>query len=271
MLTIDTNIDTDTAADVACDALARVQPGAADYLLALKEDYEQWINVSLTRTNEALYDMLAQCLRVYEIMTEDSDNGARLRDELKAHIRANSMKFNTATHTAVKIARIVFATDSKRASAYGTVLCVAIANGITHAGLADFIREKGGLENIRLQRVRAQRETAEARAERVYAGVKARSLAVATGAGLKANSDLAKAGSRVILLATLAASGDCTVHAVVQSEAAVNAAFAAHDTQNKKTAGTTAAGSNSADVKAAEQRDERAALRMRLAREMLNA
>lgn len=262
----ETNAD---AIDLRGDELIEVQPGAIDYLSALTQEYDDWKQTLLRRSNDGLYDVLAKCLRVYEIMSEDGDNGERLRRELAEYIKSSKLKFNGDTHTVVKIARIVFAADSKKASAYGMVLRAAIERGIGHTGLADFIRAEGGIESIRLQRTGGERETVEDRAERAYASVKGQALAIATGTALKVRSDMGKAGSRVVLLATLSANGECTVHAVVQADSAVNAAFAAHAAEIKKAAGTKVVANEVAEAKASETQHERAALRMKAARELL--
>jgi hypothetical protein len=245
------------------------QPGARDYLDALTQDYADWKNTLLRRSEDALYDVLARCLRVYEIMVEDSANGERLRKDFNEYIKAEKLKFNGETHTVVKIARIVFAADSKKASAYGMVLRAAIEQGVDHAGLAGFIHKHHGIEKIRLQRAGGERDTVEAKANRVYASVKGQSLAVASGTALKANIDLAKAGSRVVLLATLSASGDCTVHALVKAESAVNAAFAALATETKKASGPKVTANEVAEATVTEQEKQRAALRIQAVRELL--
>ena len=245
------------------------QPGAVDYLDALTQSYADWKNTLLRRSNDGLYEVLAQCLRVYEVMTEDSANGVRLRRDFNDYIKAKKLKFNGETHTVVKIARIVFAADSKKASAYGMVLRVALEKGIDHAGLADFIRNQDGIEKIRLQRAGVERDTVQAKADRVYASVKEQSLAVASGTALKGSLDLATAGSRIVLLATLSASGDCTVHALVKAESAVNAAFAALAAETKKATSPKVTANEVAEASATEQEKQRSALRIQAVRELL--
>lgn len=239
--------------------------GAVDYLSELAQEYDDWKQTLLRRSNDGLYDLLAKCLRVYEIMTEDSDNGTRLRRELGEHVKASKLKFNGDTHTVVKIARIVFAADSKKASAYGMVLRAAIEQGINHAALPTFIRQRGGVENLRLFRGRSA-ETVEQKAERVWRAVKGMSLTVAVGDELKKATDTAKVGARVVLLATQQAGGEFAVHAVMQADGAVNAAFAAYASSIAK-----ASGNDEAEVEVASQQDARAELRAKAARELLSA
>ena len=216
----------------------------------------------LRSSNEGLYALLAKCLRVYEIMSEDSPQGTKLRDEFDAYIKAAKLKFSGDTHTANKIARIVFDTDRKRASAYGVVLRLAIAQGKTHADLPAFIRNAGGIEKLRLTQTangNSQRESTEDKAARVWATVKATTLATAAGKGLKEGSDHATIGKRVVLLATQQANGEYTVHAVVRADSAVNSAFAAHATKVASTVQNVAAEEQAADKTAVQSDLRRAA------------
>ena len=233
------NITTTATVEQLAGDIAYISLGAADYLDALKQAHQEWEAGLLRSSNEGLYALLAKCLRVYEIMSEDSPRGTKLREEFDAYIKAAKLKFSGDTHTANKIARIVFDTDRKRASAYGVVLRLAIAEGKTHADLPAFIRNAGGIEKLRLTQTangNSQRESTEDKAARVWETVKATALATAAGKGLKEGSDHANIGKRVVLLATQQANGDYTVHAVIKADGVVNTAFAAHGSALANTA-----------------------------------
>ena len=57
---------------------------------------------------------------------------------------------STSSHTLSKIVKCVFGADRRRVSAYSIVLRTALAKNIDAAGLPDFIRENGGVEEVRL-------------------------------------------------------------------------------------------------------------------------
>jgi len=255
------NITTTATVEQLAGDIANIKLSTADYLDGLKQARQDWESGLLHSSNEGLYALLAKCLRVYEIMSEDTDEGARLREEFAEYVKAAKLKFSGDTHTVNKIARIVFDTDRKRASAYGVVLRAAIAEGKTYKELAAFIRNAGGIEKVRLSQTAngsKQRESTEAKATRVWAAIKDTELASAAGKGLKETSDHAAIGQRVVLLATQQANGEYTVHAVVRADSVVNSAFAAHATKAASTVQNVAAEQEAAD-KMAEQGERRRA------------
>ena len=257
------NNTTTTVIGQLSDDLANIKLSTADYLDGLKQARQDWESGLLHSSNEGLYALLAKCLRVYEIMSEDTEEGARLREEFADYIKAAKLKFSGETHTANKIARIVFDTDRKRASAYGVVLRAAIAEGKTYKELAAFIRNAGGIEKVRLSQAvngSGQRESAESKATRVWAAIKDTELASAAGKGLKETSDHATIGKRVVLLATQQANGEYTVHAVVRTDSLVNSAFAAHATKVASTAHSVTAEEQAAEKMAAQGERRRAAV-----------
>lgn len=260
--TITTN---DTVEQLAAD-FANTPLGAVDYIDTLKQARQDWEAGVLRSSNEGLYELLAKCLHVYEIMTKDSPDGAKLREEFGAYIKATKLKFSGDTHTANKIVRIVFDNDRKQASAYGMVLRVAIAQGTTHADLPEFIRKSGGIEKLRLIAASSPRESIEDKAARVWESVKTTSLATAAGQALKEASDLASIGKRVVLLATQQADGEYKVHAVVRTDGLVNSAFAAHAGALASTAKNV-----TAEQQIAEKQDNQAELRRKAAEAALAA
>lgn len=220
--------------------VATAKPSASDYIEFLKTERESWEAGQLAQSNEALYGLLAKCMRLYELMSQADADGESLRAELADYLKAAKLKFSAETHTVSKIVCAVFCTDRKRASALGKVLQTAIKENITHAGLVEYIRNAGGIEKVRLAKMGENRESTETKALNVWSALKGTTLGIASGDALKKTTDLAKVNTRVVLLATQLANGEFSIHAVLRSEHAVNAAYAAYKT------GTVAANNNGA-------------------------
>jgi hypothetical protein len=62
----------------------------------------------------------------------------------------HNVAVNKKSHTLHKIVKCVFGADRRRVSAYSIVLRTANVNKIKSADIADFIRNNGGVEEIRL-------------------------------------------------------------------------------------------------------------------------
>jgi hypothetical protein len=221
-------IKTIEEATPSAQTVAAAKPSAGDLIEFLKIERENWEAGQLTQSNEALYGLLAKCLRLYELMSQGDADGERLRTELADYLKVAKLKFSGETHTVVKIVRAVFSTDRKRASALGQALQVALKAKITHDGLVEYIRNAGGIEKLRLGSTSSNRESTDTKASNVWSVLKDTTLGIASGEALKKDTDLAKVNTRVVLLATQQANGEFSIHAVLRSETAVNAAYAAY-------------------------------------------
>jgi hypothetical protein len=226
-LTIDTSIvaNTNEVATVANANASEFGLTAADYLKTLILFRKTWENGSLQKSNEELYALLGRCLRVYELMAQDTEEGATLRKGLEDYVKQANMKFDGNTHTVTKIVRVVFDNDRRRYSQYGLVLLAALRKGVQHGQLAEFIRAEGGIDKVRAAGAH-KGEKMEDKAKKVWAAVKAKALATVSNEELARASDLANIGKRVVLLATQRANGVYEIHAVVKDANAVDAAYA---------------------------------------------
>lgn len=201
---------------------------ANDIVEALRLEREGWENTQLKASNEALYQVLARCLCFYEWMADDTPSGQQLRYEFDALVKAKRLKFASSTHTVMKIVRVVFHTDAKRASAYGIALCVAIKHGVDSKGFVAFVHAQKGLENLRKLETTAPTETTADKAQLAWKNLNGTVLASMTSDALRRATDLAVPNRRVVLLATHRADGLYEVHAVVTSDSTVNTAYATH-------------------------------------------
>jgi hypothetical protein len=201
---------------------------ARQIIETLRERRDTWTNGSLRAANEELYKLLSDCFGFYELLIEQTNRGEALRDNFSRYLKTSGLRFDGATHTLVKIARVVFDTDPKRASAYGLVMRRAQQDGCTSGTLATYIRDNGGIEQIRLSKGgNAQRPSQEERGNQAYEEIKSTVLARVNTEALAQACDQGKAGEKVVLVATQEAGGKFVIHGLVTANSVVNAAFAA--------------------------------------------
>ena len=118
----------------------------------LFEQREQFETVTLARTNDALYKLLADVYSLYkEAAASDKcikESVASMRDELKT--RGIVTQINTPKITV--FVRYIFNSDRKRSYNYTQTLLAAIAEDIEPEDLPDFIIAKSGVEEIKRAR-----------------------------------------------------------------------------------------------------------------------
>jgi hypothetical protein len=118
----------------------------------LFEQREYFETVTLARTNEALYQLLADVYALYKNTVKDvncmKESVASMRKEMKE--RGIVTQANTR-HLTVFV-RYIFNCDRKRSYNYTQTLLAAIAAKIEPEGLPDFIIRNSGVEEIKRAR-----------------------------------------------------------------------------------------------------------------------
>lgn len=193
---------------------------------------QAWQDNAYRASNEQLYALLQECYATYKAMTMDTAEAKALRSALTDYINLKGVKFNSGTHTIVKIVQCVFGADRRRVSAYGIVLRRALSEGVSVMDIPTYIRERGGVEEIRLARA-PNAMTAKQKATVAAEAVKAETLGVFASAALGAKLDAGNIGKAVVLVGTWQADGSVIVRTVVQNDSAVNMALASYYSANK--------------------------------------
>jgi hypothetical protein len=116
----------------------------------LVAEREAWQDNAYRASNDQLYALLQKCYATYKAMSMDTAEAKELRSALTDYINLKGLKFNAGTHTIVKIVKCVFGADRRRVSAYGIVLRRALSEGVSVMDIPTYIRERGGVEEIRL-------------------------------------------------------------------------------------------------------------------------
>ena len=125
-------------------------------------EHEVYHEQYITRANDVLYKLLGNMLQVC-LEVEASGEASRVVKEMRSKLLADyGLKTQANSRTSAIVVRYIVRSSRKTAHVYGRVIEVAMANGITPEQLPDFIREKGGIEEIRLSVVSAEEKKNEA-------------------------------------------------------------------------------------------------------------
>jgi hypothetical protein len=217
--------------DTAMQAAVHAKSGLQS-IEQLVIERQVWETTVYRSSNEMLYGLLQKCYALYKGMEGMSADAVVLRDGLSIYVNLNGIKCNKSSHTIVKIVKCVFGDDRRRASAYGIVLRAALAEKIAIADIPSYIRNKGGVEEIRLAKS-PNAMTAKEKATAAVSAVNADSMGVFASTTLGSKFDAGKTGAAVVLIGTWQPDGSVVVRTVVQNDTAVNAALASYYSSNK--------------------------------------
>lgn len=114
------------------------------------ERHASYVSQFVTRGNEELYAILADILKLHEQL-EGSKQRDKLIKAMRHHLReVYGIKTQANTKTTTLVAKYVTRASRKTAHVYSRVLEVAIANGVNHAGFVEFIKQRGGIDKVRM-------------------------------------------------------------------------------------------------------------------------
>ncbi len=204
-----------------------------NYVSKLVSTRIEWENNAYRKSNEQLYALLAECFSMYTAMCLDNDRAKQLRKDLNDYIESNKLTFKKSTHTLVRIVRCVFGeADKRRISTYGIVLRSAFSQQIESSKLVDFIKQYGGVQEIKLAKTNAL--SVKAKAEVALTSLDTEVIAEIENKAVATKLDASKIGQRVIFIAKQLANGKFVINGAVNSEGAVNTAMAAYYSANKE-------------------------------------
>ena len=187
---------------------------------------EVWEQSVYRTSNDMLYGLLQKCYGLYKSMEGMSADAIVLRSGLTDYINLKNIKCTSTSHTVVKIVKCVFGDDRRRASAYGIVLRAALAEKKAVADIPTFIRDNGGVEEIRLAKA-PNALTSKQKASVSVSALQTASMGVFSSAELSQKLDAGNIGKPVVLIGFWQADGSVRVQAAVQSDTAVTAALSA--------------------------------------------
>jgi hypothetical protein len=234
MLFLQTDTVSNSIEKVALNDKVKTANDSTNYVSKLVKSRINWENTAYRKSNEQLYVLLANCLGMYTAMCLDTERARQLRKDLSDHIESNNLTFKKSTHTLVRIIRCVFGeADKRRISTYGIVLRSAFSQQIESTKLVEFIKQYGGVQEIKLAKSNAL--SVKAKAQVAVSSLDTQVIAEIENKDVAAKLDASKIGQRVIFIAKQLANGKFVINGAVNSEGAVNTAMAAYYSANKET------------------------------------
>jgi hypothetical protein len=212
---------------VAVQATGTVLQSSKSVSTILKEliaEKDAWFTNAYKTSNEQLYALLGKCYGFYEQFKQSREVATKLGKELDAYIAEKGYKFSSGSHTLTKIVKCVFGADRRRVSAYSIVLRTALAKQIKVSELANFIRESGGVEEVRLAKS-PNAMTAKQKADAGAESLTIKTIVNVIAPAFSEKLDAGNIGKPVVLLGTWNADGSISVHSFTNSAGAVNAAL----------------------------------------------
>ena len=192
---------------------------------------EVWESTDLAHSNDAHYAIFADCLELYRDLT-NGDGVKAMKKGLEDYINIKGYVFKSTSPLTLKVIRCVFgAKDRRRLSTYHSVLRVAIADKWKISEVAQRISEYGGVQEISLRRKDGL--TAKDKATSAREALMSKSIATLSSESIFKQFDTSKIGDSAVAVMTLEGDGSYSVHCVVSSNTAVNAALTAFFSSNK--------------------------------------
>lgn len=218
---------------VSKEASSKTSTSAIVQLFSMEAKRIEWENGVYRTSNQALYQVLAEC-SVY--CGELTVSLAKARnDALASFYKERGYRYREDMPLVTRVVRAVFGdVNRRRISTYSLVLRQAQKENVGYADLPAWIEARGGIQEIRLSRS----ATFVSPADKVSQGkaffqnqadlgtVKSELLSI------EANPDFI--GQACLLLAEQQANNSYQIRAVVRSQAAINAAYAALYSKEKE-------------------------------------
>jgi hypothetical protein len=198
-----------------------------EMLSSLVVEHDNWRDNAYKASNEQLYEMLLKCYSLYSSMTGSDDTAKAMRLAVKDFATSKGYVFKASTHTITKIVKCVFGVDRRRTSTYSLVLRAALKQSVENKDLIDFIRNGGGVEEIRLGST-GKGLTTKQKAQVAATTVVVNNLGTATGQALADMLDAGKIGENKVFIGAWQADGTVVLRAAIESETLLNAALAKH-------------------------------------------
>jgi hypothetical protein len=207
---------------------------ASNELKKLESKRINWEATVYRTSNQQLYSLLADCLeygRPMEVAEAKIRNKELVTffEERGYAVKAESPLFN-------RIAKAVFGNiDRRRISTYSLVLRSAQRSGVNAANLAEWIEQRGGIQEIKLTRS-ATYVSPKAKAEHAKTKLSSMANLAVAKEELAKLADAEFIGSKCVLLAEQQADGSFHIKSMTRSATAVNAALSALYAEQAKAA-----------------------------------
>ncbi len=204
-----------------------------DVIDQLVTEREVWEKTDCARSNEKLYALLQNCFALHNTMVGSDALAKALRKGLVNYIEFRKYPFTDSTPLMTRIVKCVFGVDRRRVHSYATALLAAKERRIAVIELPRWLKEQGGVEEVR----RSAKSGSTSMAKRVDEGklvLQSEVLAVVHSDKLNAQFSTEKLQEGVVLLATRSDDGSFAIRKVIQADSVVKAAIASCSSLGKQ-------------------------------------
>jgi hypothetical protein len=231
---MDTLVNTFDVLDDVTEVTGNTLVTSKKLLYKLEEDRITWEQGVFRTSNQALYAVLANCLNFCgELALAEAKQRSKA---LELFYKERGYKYKSEAPLATRVVRAVFGgLDRRRISTYSLVIRQAIKESVGVSNFAEWVEEKGGIQEIRLGHS-ATFISPKVKAESAKEIVQGRSfLGYAKSELLSMEADPDFIGSACVLLAEQQADGSFGIRTVLRNSGLVNAAFVALYSKQKET------------------------------------
>ena len=224
MDTLTNAVETTATNNVVLNDVVQTGFDAKKPLLNLETKRISWEGGAYRTSNLELYGILAECLGYAGELTFAE---SKLRNNaLEEFFKSRGYKYNAETPVASRVIKAVFGNiDRRRVSTYSLVLRQAIKEKVSPLSLANWIEEKGGIQEIKLGHSSTYVSPSDkAGIGKSYFGGKT-TIGNAKSELLSYIADAENMGNPCVLLAEQMPDGSFDIKAVVRTMAALNAAY----------------------------------------------
>lgn len=208
---------------------------AATGLVALEEKRKLWETTVYRTSNQQLYALLAEC---YAYGGELSLEQAKQRSKvLSDFCQSRGYVVKKETPLLTRIVKAVFGNvDRRRISTYSLVLRSAKAENVLPSNLAQWIEQRGGIQEVKLARSATYISPSDKAIKAKSTLATSSNLAVVTSEALTQLADGDFMGEECVFVAEQQSDGSFAIKALTRSATAVNAALLAVYGQQTKAA-----------------------------------
>lgn len=198
-----------------------------DKLVTMEESRISWETTELAASDNRLYSILYQAYKFYLVMKQNSDANIRKAqlEAMEQFIASRGYTFTPSTHDMTRVVKCVFGLERRRVSAYSIALREALRQQEDAEDLIAFLKDNGGVEQIRLGGTKPL--SATKRAERVKDEVLSNELGKIKFDATSIKADADWTDKQVVIVATYLPTGEFVANAVIRHDSAVNSALSA--------------------------------------------
>lgn len=181
-----------------------------------------WQEQDLTRSNERLYGILQSCYILFQSMNSIKTEAMAVKKGFLKFCEQQGWNFKENTHLMTKVVQCVFGDDRRRVSSYALALRAALENKVSNMDIPKYLRDAGGVEEVRRKRS-PNHKTTKDKAAIGRAAMSGRILASFHSDILASNFQASEYDGAVILLSTRETDGSFAVRRLVQNGSAITA------------------------------------------------